>query len=89
MINRLLFAAALGVLLGGCGAIKSDLEKCHKPQEYQRAELGPRVRIPDGLEPLDPDNRLQVPFGETRKVPTSPDQPCLVEPPDYTDRSVN
>jgi uncharacterized lipoprotein len=87
---RLFFVSAgLLLLVSGCGAIKSDLEKCHKPQEYQTASIGPRVRVPGDLEPLNPDARLDVPFGATQTKPTEKGQPCMVDPPEYTDRKVD
>jgi uncharacterized lipoprotein len=90
MMRLLLVSMGLLVVLAsGCSGPKTKLDKCHKPQEYQQAEIAPRVRVPDDLEPLDDDLRLAVPFGERRTTPRPPDQPCLVEPPDYMDRSPN
>lgn len=76
-----------GFIAAGCSGPKTKLDKCHKPQEYQQAEIGPRIRVPEGLEPLDPELRLNVPFGDRQTKPRPPDQPCLVEPPDVMDRS--
>lgn len=77
------------LLMTACSGPKNKLEKCHKAQEYQAAEVGPRVRIPDDLEPLKAENRLEIPFGETRTQPTPKGDPCLIEPPEYQDRSAN
>ena len=66
---------------------KNKLEKCHKPQEYQQAKPGPRLRVPGELEALPSEARLPVPYGETRTEPTPKGQPCLVEPPSFEDRS--
>ncbi len=82
-----LFLVVVVVVAAGCSGPKTKLDKCHKPQEYQQAEIGPEVRVPDDLQPLDDDLRLDVPAGERQTEPWPPDQPCLVEPPDYMDRS--
>ncbi len=76
-------------LLYGCGMFKNDLEKCHENSEYQDARPAPRVRVPDDLDPLPLEARLEVPFGEANTEATPPDQPCLIEPPSYSDRSTN
>ena len=89
-MSRVFIAVAvLCVALGACSGPKTKLDKCHKPQEYQKAVIAPRLRVPEDLKPLDDNVRLDVPFGERLTEPTSPDQPCLVEPPDYMDRSPN
>ena len=72
-------------LLSGC-LFKSDLGPCHKAREYQKAEPGPQVEIPGDLEPLDDAVRLKVPEGERMTEPTPKDQPCLIEPPPYSER---
>lgn len=77
------------MLLTACSGPKNKLEKCHKPQEYQTAEVAPRVRTPDDLEALKAENRLEVPFGETKTDPTPKGDPCLIEPPEYQDRTVD
>jgi uncharacterized lipoprotein len=77
---------ALALASASCSRGKSKLEKCHKAQEYQAAQVGPRVRTPDDLNDLPDQARLPVPFGESHTEPTVADQPCLINPPDYTDR---
>ena len=70
----------------GCSP-KNKLEKCHKPQEYQKAEPGPRIRVPGELEALPSEARLPVPYGETKTEPTKRGEPCLVAPPSFDDRA--
>ena len=70
----------------GCFLFKDDLDKCREVREYQSSEPAPRLVVPDDLEALPDEIRLQVPYGETRKTATPEDQPCLIEPPDYFDR---
>jgi uncharacterized lipoprotein len=89
-MRRFILTGCLSLLLlTACSGPKNKLEKCHKAQEYQTATIGPRVRVPSDLEPLKDENRLEVPFGETRKEPTIKGDPCLIEPPDYQDRGAN
>jgi uncharacterized lipoprotein len=85
---RILLLAGI-ILLQGCGVFKSDLDKCHEQREYQAALPAPRVRVPDNLEPLNPEARLEMPYGKTNTEATPKDQPCLIEPPSYNDRSPN
>jgi uncharacterized lipoprotein len=89
-MKRFIFTGCMAVLLlTACSGPKNKLEKCHKAQEYQTAAVGPRVRVPDDLQALNDDNRLDVPFGETRTTPTPKGDPCLIEPPEYQDRSAD
>jgi uncharacterized lipoprotein len=85
---RLMVLTAL-LVLQGCGVFKSDLDKCHELREYQAAEPGPRLRVPDGLEPLNAEARLEMPYGAVNVDATPDDQPCLIEPPSYNDRAGN
>ena len=75
--------------LTACSGPRVKLDKCHKSQEYQQAAIGPKVQIPEGLKPLDPELLLEVPYGPTNTTPTTPGQPCLVDPPSYMDRNTN
>jgi uncharacterized lipoprotein len=89
-MSRFVLAGCISLLLlTACSGPKNKLEKCHKAQEYQTATIGPRVRVPSDLEPLKAENRLELPFGETRTDPTAKGDPCLIEPPDYQDRDAN
>ena len=71
------------VAVTGCFGRKNKPKKCHKPQEYQKAEPGPRVRVPENKEQLSADDRLRLPYGETAKQPIPKDQPCLEQPPEF------
>jgi uncharacterized lipoprotein len=86
--SMLLRISLLLLLAGvvGCSP-KNKLEKCHKPQEFQEAEPGPRIRVPGELEALPSEARLPVPYGETKTEPTKRGEPCLVAPPSFDDRA--
>lgn len=46
----------------------------------------PPVRVPQGLSVPDEAQALQIPSGEARELPASPDgSPCLEAPPDFFD----
>ena len=86
MMRSVLVLFALAVTLSGC-FYRGGTGRCHSLQEYQLAEPGPRVRVPEGLETLPPEQRLPVPYGETQSEPIPEDQPCLDQPPSYNDRA--
>lgn len=75
----------LPLVASSCGIIKTELDKCYEQREYQAARPGPRIRVPDDLEPLAEDAWVPVPYGEANTTPTPQDDPCLIEPPDYRD----
>jgi uncharacterized lipoprotein len=81
---RFVVLGITAVLVAGCfGSNKRKLKKCHKPQEYQQAKPGPRVRVPEGKQELPGDERLRLPYGETQTAPIPKGQPCLEEPPEF------
>jgi uncharacterized lipoprotein len=86
MAIRILLLSFTLLVLSSCGMFKSKKQKCHKPQEYQKADIGPRVQIPTDLKPLDANLRLDVPDGERMTEPMPKGEPCLTDPPRYTDR---
>ncbi len=69
-------------LCAGCFG-KREMKRCHKPQEYQDAKPGPRVRVPDEMKQLPEDERLRYPYGQTQNQPVPKGQPCLEEPPTF------
>lgn len=71
--------------LSGCGVFKTELDKCREAREYQQARPGTRASVPDDLQPLPADAWVPVPEGEKLTEPTPPEDPCLIEPPDYRD----
>jgi uncharacterized lipoprotein len=84
-----LFMLVALVSVAACSGPRGKLEKCHKPQEYQQATIGPKVLIPEGLRPLDPELVLEIPYGPTNTALTPVGQPCLVDPPSYLERDSN
>lgn len=83
--EKLVLTALLSgtMLLSGCGMFKSEVDKCHEEREYQSARSSDRAVIPEGLQPLPDEARLPIPYGETKTEPTPPEEPCLIEPPEY------
>jgi uncharacterized lipoprotein len=86
-MRSVLVCLAVVLLSEGCFLFKNDLDKCREFREYQRSEPAPRAVVPDDLQDLPDDKRLQVPYGETNRQPTPSGQPCLIEPPDFFDQS--
>jgi len=79
--SLLLVAAVLAVV--ACSRGEKKVEKCHKPQEYQQAKPGPRVRVPPGMDKLSEEERLRLPYGDTQEQPIPKGEPCLAEPPQF------
>ena len=81
VIKLVTLLLAAGLTTGCFG--KREMKKCHKPQEFQQARPGPRVRVPEGMQDLPEEERLRFPYGETRTTPIPKGQPCLEEPPTF------
>ena len=87
-LRVLVMCAGLALVLSGCSYLfENELDKCRKSREYQESAPAPRTVVPEDLESLSDEQRLQVPYGEANKAPTPADQPCLIEPPDFFDQS--
>ncbi|MEE4186749.1 MAG: hypothetical protein V2J12_13375 [Gammaproteobacteria bacterium] len=69
--------------LAGCGMFKSEIDKCYEEREYQQARPGPRLRVPENLEPMPEDAWIPIPYGAANTTPTPDGEPCLIEPPPY------
>ena len=84
-MKYVLLSVAMSALVftGGCGLFKTEIDKCREKREYQQAQPAPRVQVPDDLEQLPEEARVPIPYGETNTEPTPPEDPCLIEPPDY------
>ena len=89
-MNRLLGLAAvsLPLLTSGC-LFRSDTQPCHKPREYQAASTGELARVPEDLNALPEEARLELPEGGRNTSPTPKGEPCLIDPPSYTDSTSN
>ncbi len=83
----LLLGLLAGSAIGGCGMFKTELDKCREQREYQEAAPGARVQVPADLQDLNEDAWVPVPYGESNTEATPPDDPCLIQPPDYRDES--
>lgn len=81
--SRLVMLVGITVLAVACSRGEKKIEKCHKPQEFQQARPGPRVRVPEEMESLSADDRLRLPYGETQTTPVPKGEPCLAEPPKF------
>lgn len=77
----ILLAASL--VLGGCRALGGSAS-CRKPQLYEQAQDLPALRIPAGLDAPDTRGALRIPALNEPETPRGPDDPCLDEPPQFS-----
>lgn len=82
-ISRVSVGIALSTLLCGCHLFRSDIESCHKPQEYQRAASVPPLKVSEGLDAPNVQSALVIPTVESPPPPPGPHDPCLDDPPRY------
>ena len=66
----------IALLTAACGGTP----QCLEPQPYQRARLGESIRVPEGLDPLDPAREMTIPEPSPRP-PRESGAPCLEYPP--------
>ena len=82
MNSRLLFStmsASMMVALTACGGGKI-VTTCDEPQNYQSAQLGAKVRAPEGLDELDELKEMPIPE-PTPRPPRPPGSRCIELPP--------
>ncbi|HET6629057.1 MAG TPA: hypothetical protein VFG91_04735 [Woeseiaceae bacterium] len=70
---------AIALLTAGCGGTPA----CREPQPYEHASLGQPIKVPEGLDPLDPSREMTIPKPSPRPQ-RSADSPCLEYPPTFT-----
>ena len=68
----------IALLSAACGGTP----QCQEPQPYQRARLGESIRVPEGLDPLDPAREMTIPQPSPRP-PRESNAPCLEYPPTF------
>lgn len=82
--NRFRIAALCAVLTfaGGCRTLTG--KTCNEPQAYSGSREVAPVKIPTGLKGLDTRRAVRIPDLNEPEVPRGPDDPCLDEPPRYS-----
>jgi len=84
---RIVLLAAVPAVVGACSWFGSDESaECVSEEEYQSAEVAPRLQVPSGLDSPETAGRLDVPDGPLPDEPLSRNAACLQRPPDYFDR---
>jgi hypothetical protein len=78
--------AALLLALGGCTRIFSS--NCNKPAAYASAQSVPPLQVPAGLDSPDRRAALKIPDLNQPDVPRAKGDPCLDEPPKYSNASL-
>lgn len=75
-MTRLILCAAVLWLTGCAGA-----NPCETRTDYQNVRETPPIRIPDALEDLPEEARLEIPVAST---PPDVDTSCLEKPPRFS-----
>ena len=75
---RVSVITTIALLSSACGGTP----QCREPQPYQRARLGESIRVPEGLDPLDPAREMTIPEPSPRP-PRESGAPCLEYPPTF------
>jgi uncharacterized lipoprotein len=77
----------LGVALCGCHAWRRVTHTCEPDTDgYLKAASTPPLRVPLGIDPPDTKSALQIPaLNEPALPPRGPKDPCLDEPPKFTE----
>jgi uncharacterized lipoprotein len=72
-------------LMSGCHALRNASSRaCHAPQQYQKAQTVPPLKIPAGLDAPDTSNALRLPsLNEPGPPVRKGTEPCLDEPPPF------
>ena len=79
--------AAMGLGLSGCHMFHAITHSCELDTDsYQQAASVPPLRVPLGIDPPDAKSGLQIPeLNEPALPPRGPKDPCLDEPPKFTE----
>lgn len=83
---RIVLMAVLPAALGACSWFGSDEAVCASEEEYQSAQVAPRLQVPASLDAPEASARLDIPDGPLPAEPLSRNAACLQRPPDYFDR---
>ena len=86
-LRVLLVLAAVGLGLSGCHTWRSITHTCANDTDgYQKATSVPLLRVPLGIDPPDSKSGLVIPaLNEPALPPRHPKDPCLDEPPKFTE----
>lgn len=68
----------IALLLAACGGTP----ECREPRPYEQARLGEPIRVPEGLDALDPGREMTIPEPSPRRERPA-NAPCLEYPPTF------
>ena len=88
-LRNVVAVAALGLGLSSCHMFHSLTHTCELDTDsYQKATSVAPLRVPVGIDPPDSKSALQIPpLNEPALPPRGPKDPCLDEPPKFTEPS--
>ena len=88
-VERAIVAVAAASLLCGCHMFHHRAANCSKPQEYQRAQQVPPLKVPAGMDSPNTQGALVIPTVELTPPPRGPHDACLDAPPKYKPAPAN
>lgn len=68
----------IALLFAACGGTP----ECREPRPYEQARLGEPIRVPEGLDALDPGREMTIPEPSPRRERAA-NAPCLEYPPTF------
>src|SRR5580692_10779468 len=86
-LRNVVVLALLGVAISGCHTFHAITHSCvNDTGGYLQASSVPPMRVPLGIDPPDTKSALQIPpLNEPAQPPRGPKDPCLDEPPKFTE----
>ncbi len=86
-LRILVLLAVAGLGLSGCHTWRHMTHSCDNDTDsYQKATSIAPLRVPVGVDPPDTKSALQIPaLNEPALPPRGPKDPCLDEPPKFTE----
>ncbi|MDR2214726.1 MAG: hypothetical protein LBE59_02670 [Nevskiaceae bacterium] len=82
-VFRIAALSAAFLLAAGCKTLAGG-QNCSKPQAYENAEERPPLQVPPGLQGLDTRRAVNIPALNEPVVPRQPGDPCVDDPPRYS-----
>jgi len=79
-MSRLIAVFALGAAMSACGGNDTKVVDCEEGLQYQNRAEGPRVVVPEGLDPLNEFAEMPIPRADPDAAQPAPGK-CADTPP--------